>query len=70
MHNNVKFVLRDEDIQVNIIQSWYSDLSWGWAFVPFCMSWGWRSPKKLPPLRIISGTALITQLPEQTSLNP
>ena len=49
MRNNVKFVLRDEDIQVNIIQSWYSDLSWGWAFVPFCMSWGWRSPKKLPP---------------------
>ena len=45
MHNNVKFVLRDEDIQVNIIRSWYSDLSWGWAFVPFRMCWGWRSQK-------------------------
>jgi len=29
MHNNVKLVLKDEDIQVNIIRSWYSDLSWG-----------------------------------------
>ena len=46
MHNNVKFVLRDEDIQV-WWGSWYSDLSWGWAFVPFHMSWGWRSQKKI-----------------------
>jgi len=45
MHNNVKFVLRDDDIQVNIIRSWYSDLSWRWAFVPFRMSWGWSSQK-------------------------
>ena len=49
MHNNVKFVMKDEDIQVNTIQSWYSDLSWGWAFVPFCMSWGRRSKKNCRP---------------------
>jgi len=62
MHNNVKFVLRDEDIQV-----WWGQLVFrfilgvgGWALVPFRMSWEWRSQKKLPPtfLRIISGTAL------------
>jgi len=28
MHNNVKFILKDEDIQV-WWGSWYSDLSWG-----------------------------------------
>jgi len=47
MHNNVKFVL------TRIFKcgggSWYSDLSRGWAFVLFRMSWGWRSQKKLPP---------------------
>jgi len=59
MHNNVKFVQRDKDIQV-----WWEQLVFrfilGWAFVPFCMSWAWRSQKKLPPtpLRIISGTAI------------
>jgi len=37
--------------RVNIIWSWYSDLSWGWAFVPFRMSWIWRSQKNChPPL--------------------
>jgi len=39
MHNNAKFVLRDEDIQV-----WWGQLVFrfilGWAFVPFRMFWG------------------------------
>jgi len=29
--------------------SWYSDLSWGWAFVPFRISWGWRSQQNCGP---------------------
>jgi len=43
MYNNVKFVLRDEDIQVNIIRHLVFRFILGWAFVPFRMSWGWRS---------------------------
>ena len=41
--------------------SWYSNLSWGWAFVPFRMSLGWKSKKIAappPPPRIIYETAL------------
>jgi len=44
MHNNLEFVLRDDDIQV-WWGNWYSYLSWGWAFVSFHMFWGWRSQK-------------------------
>ena len=60
MHNNVKFVLRDEDIQM-----WWGQLIFrfipGWAFVLFRMSWGWRSQKNCRPPSPeykISGTAL------------
>jgi len=60
MHNNVKFVPIDEDIQV-----WWGQLVFrfilGWAFVPFRVSWDREVKKNCrpPPLRIISGTALI-----------
>jgi len=59
MHNNVKFVLRDENIQV-WWGSWYSDLSWGVGVCAFLHVLGMEKSKKLPPtpLRIISGTTL------------
>ena len=61
MHNNVKFVLRDEDIQV-WWSSWYSEAGGGRLCLSACPGDG--KVKKLPsiPLRIISGTALTVSL--------
>jgi len=59
MHNNVKFVLRDEDIQV-----WWGQLVFrfilGVGVCAFPHVLGMEKSKKLPPtpVRIISGTAL------------
>jgi len=64
MHDNIKFILRDEDIQV-----WWGQLVFrfilGVGVRAFLHVLGWQIQKKLPPLRILSGTD-INELVNQT----
>jgi len=59
MYNNVKFVLRDEDIQVNIIRHLVFRFILGVGVCAFPHVLGMEESIKChpPPLRVISGTA-------------
>ena len=61
MHNNVKFVLRDEDIQVNIIRQLVFRFILGVGVCAIQRVLGMEESKKLSPtrLRISSGTILM-----------
>ena len=68
MHNNVKFVLRDEDIQV-WWGSWYSDLSWGGRLCLSACPGMEKSKNSRPALRLNIGECKAISYSRRPELN-